>query len=98
MTEIVGWRFPSNDNGEDDDLNNPGIESFNDTPLNSLAREICQNSLDAKNSSNNNPVEINFSKLEINKDEFPAISDFQEILHACTVSYTHLTLPTKRIV
>jgi len=83
MTEIVGWRFPSNDNGEDDDLNNPGIESFNDTPLNSLAREICQNSLDAKNSSNNNPVEINFSKLEINKDEFPAISDFQEILHAC---------------
>ncbi len=83
MSNLFGWRFPSNDNGEDDDLNNPGIESFNDTPLNSLAREICQNSLDAVNHLSGRPVEIHFSKCEIAKNEFPDIDSFIQILEAC---------------
>ena len=45
---FIGWRFPANDDGEDDHLNHPGIEDFRNTPIISLAREICQNSLDAK--------------------------------------------------
>ena len=45
---MLGWSFPPNADGEDEDLNNPGIESFKNTPLTSLAREICQNSLDAR--------------------------------------------------
>jgi hypothetical protein len=83
MSDLFGWRFPSNDDGEDDDLNNPGIESFNDTPLNSLAREICQNSLDAVNHVRNKPVEIHFTNFEIEKKEFPDICTFIQILEAC---------------
>lgn len=83
MGKIIGWRFPSNDNGEDDDLNNPGIESFKNTPLNSLAREICQNSLDAKNKSNDAPVEIHFTSCEVDPSQFPELEDYKRILEAC---------------
>lgn len=41
------WRFPSNDYGEKKGINDSGIATFRGTPLRSLAREICQNSLDA---------------------------------------------------
>lgn len=41
------WRFPSNDYGENKGINDSGVAMFRGTPLKSLAREICQNSLDA---------------------------------------------------
>ena len=43
----IGWCFPSNDGGQENGLNNPGIETFKDRPLVSLAREVLQNSSDA---------------------------------------------------
>ncbi len=44
---MVEWRFPSNDYGENKGINDSGVAMFRGTPLTSLAREICQNSLDA---------------------------------------------------
>ena len=41
------WYFPSNDHGENKGINDSGVATFRGTPLKSLAREICQNSLDA---------------------------------------------------
>ena len=41
------WYFPSNDYGENKGINDSGVATFRGTPLKSLAREICQNSLDA---------------------------------------------------
>jgi hypothetical protein len=80
---MLGWSFPPNADGEDDDLNNPGIESFKNTPLNSLAREICQNSLDARHPDALAPVEVHFSILDLQAEEFPELSDFQDILARC---------------
>lgn len=82
-TAPIGWRFPSNNDGEDDHLNQPGIEDFRNTPIISLAREICQNSLDAKDPDQHAPVEVHFQLLEIATKEFPGISEFREILRAC---------------
>jgi len=43
----MNWSFPSNNNGDVNGIGHSGIETFQGTPLKSLAREICQNSLDA---------------------------------------------------
>lgn len=80
---MIGWSFPSNADGEDEDLNNPGIESFRNSPLTSLAREICQNSLDAKTPGSLAPVEVTFSILELPAREFPGANDFIDILARC---------------
>lgn len=41
------WRFPSNDYGQIFGIADSGVETFKGTPMKSLAREICQNSIDA---------------------------------------------------
>ena len=46
------WNFPSNNYGQILGIADSGVETFKGTPIKSLAREICQNSLDA--SLNNN--------------------------------------------
>lgn len=78
-----GWRFPANDDGEDDQLNHPGIEDFRNTPIISLAREICQNSLDAKDSNQHAPVEVHFNLVELRSSDFPGVDEFREILASC---------------
>ena len=57
---MVKWRFPSNDNGENKGINDSGVATFKGTPLKSLAREICQNSLDAM-AEGEDKVRIEFS-------------------------------------
>ena len=43
----IKWSFISNQGGEIKGINDSGVATFRGTPLKSLAREICQNSLDA---------------------------------------------------
>ena len=43
----IKWSFISNQDGEIKGINDSGVATFRGTPLKSLAREICQNSLDA---------------------------------------------------
>ena len=54
----IGWRFPPTNGGRVDGFNDPGMAHFGGTPLLSLAREVIQNSLDARASSD--PVEVSF--------------------------------------
>lgn len=65
----MNWSFPSNNNGDVNGIGNSGIETFQGAPLKSLAREICQNSLDASNCDK--PVEIEFMPFELDKGAFP---------------------------
>ena len=44
---IQKWNFPSNNFGQIFGIADSGVETFKGTPIKSLAREICQNSLDA---------------------------------------------------
>jgi hypothetical protein len=62
------WRFSINDYGESKGINDSGVETFRGTPLQSLAREICQNSLDVASQF---PVRIEFDLLEISTNELP---------------------------
>ena len=59
---MAEWRFPSNDHGETKGINDSGVAQCRGTPLRSLAREICQNSLDAARAKT---VTVEFNAFEI---------------------------------
>jgi len=65
---MIEWRFPSNDFGESKGINDSGAAMFKGAPLSSLAREICQNSLDA---AINDKVKIQFNMFNIKSESIP---------------------------
>lgn len=56
------WKFPSVTGGNISSINNAGLETFRDNPIDSLTREICQNSLDAIKDPEK-PVVVEFKKF-----------------------------------
>ena len=64
----TGWRFPPTNGGRVDGFNDPGIAHFSGTPYSSLERETIQNSLDARDSSNE-PVHVSFEMVELSPDD-----------------------------
>jgi hypothetical protein len=75
------WSFPSNNHGDINGISNSGVETFQGTPLKSLAREICQNSLDAALCGQT--VEVEFMPFALDVDEFP---DADSLMKAFTAS------------
>lgn len=71
------WNFPSNNYGQIFGIADSGVETFNGTPMKSLAREICQNSIDA-NLKNVQPTIIEFVPFEISPKDIPGFSDLQD--------------------
>jgi hypothetical protein len=92
----IGWNFPSNNNGREDGLNDPGVETFRDDPLRSLSREIPQNSLDAHDGSGK-PVEVHFELVDLPISKFPEAEDFERILKACA-KYWEANEATKKFL
>ncbi|MGD9901724.1 MAG: hypothetical protein AB7S44_04250 [Spirochaetales bacterium] len=70
------WIFDFSPNAEYKGLADSGIETFKDHPIKSLAREVCQNSLDAV--LEGNVAEVEFKLFEINRNEFPGVDSLQE--------------------
>lgn len=89
------WRFPSNDYGEKKGINDSGIATFRGTPLRSLAREICQNSLDA---ARDKTVRIEFKAFDITSDKLPGSDVLKDTLMKSSlhspVQGIALSLPT----
>ena len=54
-----GWSFPSRCFGPTDGMNDAGLQWFKDEPIRALAREMCQNSLDAVKNKEY-PVKVEF--------------------------------------
>lgn len=75
----IGWKFPSANDAGNNGLKN-GTEYFKDDVVLSLAKEICQNSLDARIDSTK-PVTIEFNEFCINRNEFPGYDDFIEVIN-----------------
>lgn len=83
MSEITRWRFPLRDGGTIQGFNDSGIATFKGAELyNNLAREICQNSLDAKADGEDHVV-VKFSLKTVSKAKYNAISEFDNIISAC---------------
>lgn len=77
---MAEWRFPSNDFGEIKGINDSGVAMFRGTPLKSLAREICQNSLDA---AVEDKIIIEFSLFEIDNSQIPGRDDLKDTFNRC---------------
>ncbi|MFD1636242.1 hypothetical protein ACFSDI_04095 [Evansella tamaricis] len=77
------WYFPINaEGGQPEGLNDSGVESFRGNQIESLAREIIQNSTDARK-INNKPVKVLFRKFFINKNSFPNRTGLLKSLDSC---------------
>ena len=80
----IGWRFPPLMGGPATGYINPGIENFKSTGLiDNLAREICQNSLDAKNDEISDPVRVEFKMIYPSKKDYDVFSGYEECLKGC---------------
>ena len=77
---MIKWRFPSNDNGENKGINDSGVATFRGTPLKSLAREICQNSLDA---SRCKPVRVDFNVFNVPMNRVPGAEVLKDVFKRC---------------
>lgn len=79
---INGWCFPSHGYAETEGFSNAGLAEFRGNPLWALAREVCQNSLDASDGSGK-PVRVEFHKTFIEIVQFPRMNQFKTIIDAC---------------
>lgn len=81
---MIGWRFPILDGGNEQGFNNSGIETFNGSEMyDNLAREICQNSLDAKDDEVEGPVIVKFTTADIEISNNEAVSGLLDVIKKC---------------
>ena len=82
MSELA-WRFPMLDDGEEQGINDGGIATFRGSELyDNLAREICQNSLDAK-APGEETVVVEFNSYSLKKSEHSALMGLDAIITSC---------------
>ena len=71
------WEFPSNNYGQIFGIADSGVETFKGTPIKSLAREICQNSIDAP-LNDAKPIHVQFKTFEISPNDIPVFSSLKD--------------------
>ena len=76
------WNFPSNNHSQTIGIADSGVETFKGTPIKSLAREICQNSLDAR-LDNSQPARIEFETFEIDPKTIPDAGNLKDVFNRC---------------
>lgn len=79
----LAWRFPLSDDGEEQGINDGGIATFRGSDLyDNLAREICQNSLDAK-APDKETVVVEFKSISLKKAQHSALLGLDTVIHEC---------------
>jgi hypothetical protein len=84
-----GWNFPLNNDGAEVGLNDAGIETFRGHRFEALAREINQNSCDARK-DDNKPVEVHFNLHKMPIELFPDRKQYMDILDSCLSYWSHI--------
>ncbi|MCI9182309.1 MAG: hypothetical protein HFG90_03540 [Acholeplasmatales bacterium] len=77
------WRFPGNGYTQDQGLDTSDMETFKKDPIASLARELCQNSIDARRKTAKGPVKIEFKSFIIKREEIPQIEALEKQITNC---------------
>lgn len=81
-TQDIGWHFPPTGGGEAAGWNHSGIAHFRGRPLDSLARETIQNSLDAR-ARLGEPVHVSFELRELTQAQFAGYAELTSAMEAC---------------
>jgi hypothetical protein len=82
------WSFAKNDGGRDSGLHDAGVETFKGNFDRYLAREMIQNSLDARHDPNS-PVLVKFELLVLSRDEIPDMDGLTATLARCAEYWSH---------
>ena len=88
MGRTYQWNFPSNNFGQIFGIADSGVETFKGTPMKSLAREICQNALDA-NEKKGQPTRIEFKMFQIEPADIPDFGGLQYALKRSLEFWSH---------
>ncbi len=75
------WRFPGNNYLQEQGIDTPDMETFAQDPIASLARESCQNSIDAR--IEGQTARIEFKTFDIMKDEIPGVDRIEKEIDSC---------------
>ena len=81
----IDWNFPGNNFGTLSGIGEAGIETFKGSPCRSLAREICQNSLDARLDPGK-PVRVEFSLSYISPGDIKQFDSLRDALNPAAAS------------
>lgn len=81
MNELK-WRFPAANHGEKKGISSGDAEAFRKSPYQAFAREILQNSIDAR-FSDEEPTRVDFSSFEIKKEDIPGFADLEAQVRRC---------------
>jgi hypothetical protein len=71
MSEETKWRFPGNGGVKVAGLDTGDLQTFMRDSMAALAREICQNSVDAKNPDAKGPVVVEFNSFQLDPSFIP---------------------------
>lgn len=75
------WRFNPNNYNPENGLDTPNTETFKKDPIASLARETCQNSVDAR--LGEKTVKVEFSSFSLNKEDIPHREELVSEIENC---------------
>ena len=89
MDEFKTWRFPGNHFTKDEGLDTADMETFKKDAISSLARELCQNSIDARIPGSKKPVKIVFKSFVISKDDIPQRELLEKQIKACRDTWSN---------
>lgn len=82
MDQKIGWYFPDNKGGQEEGFENQGINQFKMSPYGKLAREIIQNSYDAKIKEEDKKVRVEFKLVKMEKSRIPNLESIKESINA----------------
>ena len=83
----INWNFPESNYSQSYGISEAGIETYRGTLFASLAKEVCQNSLDARLNFSE-PVVVEYSKFQVRTKSIPGFSKLNEALNKCFHSET----------
>lgn len=75
------WRFPGNNYLQEQGIDTPDMEMFAQDPIASLARESCQNSIDARIAGET--ARIEFKTFDILRNEIPGVDRIEKEINSC---------------
>ena len=91
--DMYSWRFPKLDDGQEQGINDSGVATFKGSELyDNLAREICQNSLDAK-APDQTTVIVEFNSISLPKKDHSALVGLDEVIKNCEEFWKKKTEP-----
>lgn len=82
------WRFPANNFDVEKGLDTADMETFKKDPISSLAREICQNSIDARKDKNL-PVRVEFALFSVDSHQIPGLHRLKQEIESCQKYWSH---------